>query len=131
MWIATVSLKHIYSSSKIYTITNLLFIPVGHAVTSLFCFGWPKQYIQNLSLNAPISLIGTAIGSVLTHFLDRIGFDGSCYRLLKSVGFMKDQDEEGNMFTNLAVMVITGIWGYVLSNFINSSPKAKKGRKEL
>jgi hypothetical protein len=132
LWVATVSFKHLYSSSTIYTFTNLLFIPVGHAVSSLIVFGWPAKYLPNLLMNAPISVVGTAIGSACTEYLDRNEFDAACVRLLESFKVMEAQDDAGNMFTSILVMIVTGIWGYVLANLINGSPKEKKGHnKEL
>ena len=83
-------------------------------------------------MNAPISLIGTALGTVITEFFDRIAFDASCYRVLKTAGFIEEVVEGSNTFSSLSVMVITGVWGYVLANIVNGSKsKDNKDKKEL
>jgi hypothetical protein len=130
LYLASVSFREIYSSSTIYTFSNLFYIPIGHAISSLLVFGWPAQYLKNLLMNAPIGLTATVIGSLSTEFLDRMEFDAACYNLLKGFSFMEGQDG-GNMFTNFLVMIITGIWGYTLSTVVNSSPKPKDANKEL
>ena len=83
-------------------------------------------------MNAPIGLTATAIGSVCTEFLVRAEFDALCYNIMKGLNIMDEEKEEGNMFTSLLVMIITGIWGYLLANYVNGSSKPKKkGDKEL
>jgi len=139
LWMATTSFKHAYSTSTIYTVINLSMIPIGHAVSSLIVFGWPQKYIQNLCINAPIGLAGTFLGSILTELLDRIGFDSACYKVLSSLSILEESAEAGNMFTSILVMIITGLWAYILSNLVNGSSKEEtkkqkkkaKGDKEL
>ncbi len=131
LWMATVSFREMYSQSTIYAMSNLFYIPIGHAITSLLVFGWPQRYFQNLLMNAPIGLAGTAIGSFSTEFLDRFGFDGACHGVVRSLAIVELEEEAGNVYTSLVVMILTGIWGYFISNLVNSSPKQKKGDKEL
>ena len=129
LWIATVSFKHLYSASTIYTYVNLLYIPVGHAMSSLIVFGWPRQYVKNLLLNAPIGLTATALGSYITGYLEIIAFDTLCYEFLEDWNILENSGEGGSLFSSVLVMIITGIWGYLLSNFVNSGPKTKAGDK--
>ena len=132
LWIANASFKEIYSASTIYTFVNLFCIPIGHAVSSLLVFGWPQKYFQNLCLNAPISIVGTVVGSLCTEFFDRMEFDAACYKVMMGLNVMKEAKEGSNMFSSVLVMIITGLWSYVLSNIVNSTPKEKtKHDKEL
>mmetsp|Transcript_21582 Transcript_21582/g.27236 ORF Transcript_21582/g.27236 Transcript_21582/m.27236 type:complete len:179 (+) Transcript_21582:101-637(+) len=131
LWMATVSFREMYSASTIYAISNLFFIPIGHAVSSLLVFGWPEHYVQNLLLNAPIGLVGTAIGSFATEFLDRLGFDAVCHGLLGRLAIVEIEEEAARVYTSIMVMIVTGVWGYIVSNIVNSSPTPKKGDKEL
>ena len=130
LFIATTSVKHLYSSSSIYTCVNLLYIPVGHAISSLIVFGWPKQYVKNLLMNAPIGLTATALGGVITGYLAKIEFDALCYEILEEWELIVNEGEKGGtLFSSVLVMIITGIWGYLLANYINGSPKKKVGKK--
>mmetsp|Transcript_258 Transcript_258/g.274 ORF Transcript_258/g.274 Transcript_258/m.274 type:complete len:214 (-) Transcript_258:230-871(-) len=124
-----------YSASSIYSFSSFIFIPIGHATSSLTVFGWPDKYFQNLAMNAPIGVSATLIGSLSTEYLDRVGFDSVCYGALRSVisslDKQEDDGDDGNIFSTILVMIVTGIWGYLLSNFVNSNPKPKKIDKEL
>jgi len=86
-------------------------------------------------MNMPIGITGTAVGSTCTGFLTNIGFDDSCKAFLQRLSLMALEDEgaesDGSMFTNILVLIITGIWGYVLSTIVNSEKPVKKGEKEL
>jgi len=86
-------------------------------------------------MNAPIGVSATLIGSLSTEYLDRVGFDSVCYGALRSVisslDKQEDDGDDGNIFSTILVMIVTGIWGYLLSNFVNSNPKPKKIDKEL
>ena len=109
-------------------------MPIGHAVTSLIVFGWPKPYLPNLLMNLPIGMMGTAVGSFCTAMLVNMDFDAKCrgvLRMLNLVAVNAEEEEEGSTaYTNVMVIIITGIWGFVLSNMVNSK-KSKKHEKEL
>lgn len=130
-------LKDSLSASTIYSLSSILYLPIGHAVTSLFVFGWPKAYIQNLLMNLPIGMSGTAMGSFCTGLLVSYEFDSkvkSLLRMVKLGGIESDSDdgEIGQAYTNIAVIIITGIWGYFMSVLVNGSKQpAKKHEKEL
>lgn len=128
-------LKDSYPASKIYSMCSLAYMPIGHAVTSLVVFGWPKEYFKNLLMNFPIGVIGTTIGSYSTGFLVAMEFDAKVRNFLQSMNLVGDTDDgdEGNgqAYTNIAVLIITGIWGYVVSTMVNSQKPTKKHEKEL
>ena len=43
-----------------------------------------------------------------------------------------DDEEGGELYSSLAVSIITGLWSFILSMLINAPPKKKnKGDKEL
>ncbi len=131
LFIANATFKEMYSPSTIYTYVNILFLPIGHAISSLLVFGWPQKYLHNLFLNAPISIVGTFVGSLCTEFLDRMEFDAACYKIMQILNIMEVPQETGNMFTSVLVMIITGLWSYILANIVNGSPKEKRHDKEL
>ena len=134
-WIATSIFKDVYPASTIYAFTYLLFIPVGHAVTSLFVFGWPSPYLPSLLSNVPIGLSTIAIGSFSTSYLQNIEFDIIMSNIMKYYFYMdngNDEEDGGSFYSSIMVQVITGIWGYVLSVYVNSpSSKVKGNKKEL
>ncbi len=86
-------------------------------------------------MNAPIGLTSTALGGLITGYLEKIEFDALCYSLLEEWQLMENQGGGGTLFSSVLVMIITGIWGYLLANFVNGSPKKKtisgKGDKDL
>lgn len=107
-------------------------MPIGHAVTSLVVFGWPEKYFQNLMMNFPIGIVGTMIGSFSTGMLVRNGFDSMVHGVLSSMYLVGDkpEDDDGTAYTNIAVLIITGVWGYVVSTLVNSKKPQKKHQKE-
>ena len=112
----------------------MIMLPVGHANSSLIVFGWPKHYLPNLLMNAPIGLSATFIGTVCTGMLNNMNFDAMVKGLLKGI-FMSesnesDSDGDGQFFTSILVMIITGIWSFILSTIVNSPKKEKKGDKD-
>lgn len=68
--------KHTRSGAPtMYSIVYLVFIPIGHAMVSLFVFGWPEHYCPSLMSNFPIGLTAIGIGGGLTAWLDSIDFN--------------------------------------------------------
>lgn len=87
-------------------------------------------------MNLPIGFGGIALGTISTGFLDRIAFDSLMRDLLSTLGLMVFKEgDDGNMFSSILVMIITGVWGYVLSTMVNGKKplkkKADKGEKDL
>ena len=84
-------------------------------------------------MNAPIGLSSTFIGTVCTGALDKMKFDAKVNGLLNGI-FMSESsntDGDGQFFTSILVMIITGIWSFVLSMIVNAPKKENKGEKEL
>ena len=73
---AVVQFEHKASSSTIYAVVYLIFIPISHAIISLLVFGWPERYIRSLISNAPVGLTAIVLGAGLTAYLDKIEFNG-------------------------------------------------------
>lgn len=135
---AVKQLENVYAPSTIYSIVYCLFIPIGHAITSLTVFGWPKPYLPSLLSNAPIGLTAMCIGTFSTAYLDDISFnekfESFLYNNFASIMGQRDNDEEGEFYSSFVVTMITGLWSFVLAMLVNSpSKKAKsgKGSKEL
>lgn len=115
-----------------YSIVYLIFIPIGHAMVSLLVFGWPEKYCPSLMSNFPIGLTAIGIGGGLTAWLDSIEFNE------KVADYMRNNFEhssmpsgdEGQFYSSLAVLVVTSLWTYVLSIYVNSPPDMSE-KKEL
>jgi hypothetical protein len=86
--------------------------------------------------NAPIGLTAIALGALLTAYLDQISFnklavDGIAQGW-SSLGYEtepKPQEEKGEFYSSLLVLVITGVWTFVLSVVINA-PSETSEKKE-
>ena len=122
-------------AAKIYTISNICMLPIGHATSSLLVFGWPKHYFSNLCMNAPIGLSATFIGTVCTGILDKMKFDAIVSGIVRGLFLLEasedDSDGAGQFYTSILVMIITGLWSFILSTVVNAPKKDKKGEKEL
>jgi len=140
---AVYQFHHKVSASAIYTIVYFIFIPLGHLMVSLLVFGWPERYVPSLMSNFPIGLTALAIGGALTAYLDKIQFNTRVEEYVRdNWTFSKmperprspdDEDyeeEQGEFYTSLLVLVVTSVWTYVLSVYINAPP-AKSEKKEL
>jgi uncharacterized membrane protein YeaQ/YmgE (transglycosylase-associated protein family) len=121
--------KDSFPASQIYSICSMAYLPIGHAITSLVVFGWPKEYLKNLLMNLPIGMVGTMIGSFSTGLLVDMEFDSMVRNVFQSMNLVaaeQNEEENGTAYTNIAVLIITGIWGYVASTLVNSQKPAKK-----
>lgn len=126
---------HSIAPSTLYSVVYLFFIPLSHAMVSLLVFGWPERYIPSLMSNFPIGLTAMAIGSALTAYLDQIQFNSWIEDFIRdNFTFSKmparADEEQSEFWTSLLVLVVTSIWTYVLSVYINSPP-TKPAEKEL
>mmetsp|Transcript_11555 Transcript_11555/g.16173 ORF Transcript_11555/g.16173 Transcript_11555/m.16173 type:complete len:201 (-) Transcript_11555:165-767(-) len=127
---------HMYPASSIYAIVYFFYIPIGHALSSLLVFGWPAAYVQNLLSNYPIGLSSIVIGSACTAYLDKIKFNATAEQFVETYIMAKpateiDEDDSGEFYSSLVVVVITGIYAYLGSVYVNSQPKATDEKKEL
>jgi hypothetical protein len=120
-----------YSPSTIYAIFYMLYIPVGHFLGCIFVFGWPDNYVANLLSNAPVGLSAMAVGTVLTGFLSSIEFDAKVEawssQLMGTIP--EEKEEEGEFYASLVVMVVTGVWTYLLCMYVNASGEKKSTKK--
>lgn len=132
---AVAKLEHAYAASTIYAVIYFFFIPLGHALTCLLVFGWPTKYISSLVSNYPIGLTAILLGSTLTAYLDRIGFEGMAKNWVVS-NFLAQKPEDhqevenSEFHSSMVVMLVTSIWTFVLSVLVNS-PSSKLDKKEL
>jgi hypothetical protein len=129
--------EHRTAVSTIYSIVYFVFIPVGHVCVSLLVFGWPERYVASLMSNFPIGLTAIAIGGLLTGYLDSVKFSDRVEDFRRFNFNFSDMpprvtaDETDSQFwSSLLVLVVTSIWTYVLSIYVNSIP-TKSEKKEL
>ena len=119
-----------------YSIVYLVFIPIGHAMVSLFVFGWPEHYCPSLMSNFPIGLTAIGIGGGLTAWLDSIDFNEMVADYVRNnftfSTMPKPPGEEAGseFYSSIVVLVVTSLWTYVLSIYVNSPPE-KSEKKEL
>eukprot|EP00581_Thalassiosira_minuscula_P018168 CAMPEP_0183715452 /NCGR_PEP_ID=MMETSP0737-20130205/9664_1 /TAXON_ID=385413 /ORGANISM="Thalassiosira miniscula, Strain CCMP1093" /LENGTH=80 /DNA_ID=CAMNT_0025944547 /DNA_START=349 /DNA_END=591 /DNA_ORIENTATION=+ len=74
-----------------------------------------------------------AIGTALTGFLSKMEFDGMVDDWMASAFGTPHppKEEEGEFYASLVVMVVTGVWSYVLSQYVNAAKEPeKKGEKD-
>lgn len=135
---AVVLLEHRMAVTTIYAVVYFVFIPLGHLFVSLLVFGWPERYISSLMSNFPIGLTALAIGGVLTGYLDEIHFSDRVddfimnhftFHQMPPRGVSAD-DSKNEFWSSLLVLVVTSLWTYVLSIYVNAAP-TKSEKKEL
>ena len=121
-----------YVPSTIYAVFYMCYIPVGHLLTCLFVFGWPTPYLPSLLSNVPIGLTSMTLGTAATGYLDANGFDARVYFFLQDyLPFMVSKEElvkedvQGT-YSGIAVMILTGVWTFVLTSMVMAPPKKKK-----
>lgn len=136
---AVSNFEHRIAVSTIYSIVYFVFIPLGHASGSILVFGWPEQYISSLMSNFPIGLTAIAIGGMLTAYLDAVHFSNRVDDFVRdNFTFSKMPPrltadgigEESQFWSSIIVLIVTSIWTYVLTLYINSIP-TKSEKKEL
>jgi len=136
---ASVAFEQRYSASTIYSVISIAMIPLGHASTCLLVFGWPSPYLTSLVSTAPIGFVGTALGSIVTGFLEKIHFDRKMHEYLSLifpllVTIKKDDNEIHehipNTYSSVVVLAIVGIFTYLASNLIMGSGSSKASKKE-
>jgi hypothetical protein len=118
--------EHLYPASTIYAVFYALYIPIGHFLGCIFVFGWPENYIGNLASNAPVGLSAMAVGTILTGFLSRMEFDAMVEDWMGQMrGKLDDgEKEESEFYASLVVMVVTGVWTYLLCMYVNSTEES-------
>lgn len=135
---AVVQFEGVAPSSTIYSVVYLIFIPVSHALISLLVFGWPERYIASLVSNAPIGLTAIALGALLTAYLEQMDFNKLAAETVAQnwayMGYEVDKralekESKGEFYSSLFVLLITGVWTFVLSVLINS-PAETSEKKE-
>ena len=132
-------LEDVYAASTIYSLVFFWYIPVGHAISSMLVFGWPSPYLPSLLKNYPIGLTTMALGAFTTAYLDDVQFNESCEDFIRAhLQFMApmstDEDDKGEFYSSLLVSILTGVWSYALSVWVNSSSQkntASDEKKEL
>jgi len=144
---AVVQFEHMASSSTIYATVYLIFIPISHVIISLLVFEWPERYIRSLMSNAPVGLTAIVLGAGLTAYLDKIEFNVWVAEAVTEYWWMlgykveasttaegeKQQDPSnggGEFYSSIFVLLVTGIWTFVLSVMVNS-PAESLEKKEL
>lgn len=148
---AVVKYENMASSSTIYATVYLVFIPFSHAIISLLVFGWPERYVRSLVSNAPVGLTAIVLGAALTAYLDQIEFNvwvaEAVTEYRNILGYTIEEAEGkpkqiattvekeasrggGEFYSSLFVLIVTGIWTYVLSVMVNA-PAEPLAKKEL
>jgi hypothetical protein len=133
-WVVSLKALSTIPASTIYSVCYLFYIPLGHATASLLVFGWPDRYIPSLMSNFPIGLTAIAIGGGLTALLDKMEFNEHTEEYIRdNFTFSKmparsAEDKKSEFYASFLVLIVTSIWTYVLSVYINSQPQ--KSEKE-
>jgi hypothetical protein len=135
--LAVAYFEHDLTPSTIYSIVYFLYIPVGHLLVSLLVFGWPSQrYCASLLSNFPIGLTAMAIGSALTAYCDYQNFNTRVEDYIRDnftfsrMPSRPDEAPSSEFYTSIVVLLVTSVWTYVLSVYINAGT-ATSDKKEL
>jgi hypothetical protein len=124
-----------YPASTIYSVVYFFYIPLGHALSCLLVFGWPKTYLPNLLSNYPIGITAIFIGAALTAYLDHIHFEDTASDWIHDTftGRHDEKEEKGEFYSSFLVLIVTSVWTYVLSCWVNAPPPEGKEdeKKEL
>ena len=123
--------------TTIYAIIYFFYIPLGHLLGVLLVFGWPERYFSSLMSNFPIGLTAIAIGGLLTGYLDSLRFSDRVDEYIRqNFSFSKmpprdpNEQHQSEFWSSVVVLIVTSIWTYVLSIYVNRSP-TKSEKKEL
>lgn len=108
--------RHVVDVSVIYGIVQFLCIILNHFLNISLVFGWPPNYLKSLLANMPVGLSSLLLGAVMTSWLDRANFDQFLGKML-----FESFDENSGFFTAIAIMVVTGVYNFVLLNLVNKS----------
>jgi hypothetical protein len=86
-------------------------------------------------MNLPVGMSGTAMGSFCTGLLVSYEFDSKVKSLLQMVNLVaydgdNQEKDDGQTYTNIAVIIVTGIWGYFMSVLVNGSKTPTKTKKK-
>ena len=134
--LAVYYLERQFTPSTLYSIVYFFYIPMGHLLVSLLVFGWPERYLASLMSNFPIGLTAMAIGSALTAYCDYKSFDERVEEYIRDnftfshMPSRPDEAPSSEFYTSILVLVVTSVWTYVLSVYINAPP-ASSDKKEL
>lgn len=126
-----------FEAATIYAVIYFFYIPIGHFLSSVLVFGWPKAYVSNLLSNYPVGLTAIVLGSACTAYLDKIDFNEKAERFVKNiVGRSNDsteEDSDGEFYSSLVVLAITGVYSYLASSYVNKQPSntGSTAKKEL
>lgn len=102
--------------------------------------------MRSLMSNAPVGLTAIVLGAALTAYLDEVDFNrwvaDAVVEYRKLLGYKvetpppgeEDQgtgrDKPGEFYSSIFVLLVTGIWTFVLSVFVNA-PEESSEKKEL
>ena len=79
--------------------------------------------------NFPIGLTAIGIGGGLTAWLDSVDFNKHVAAYMRD-NLHAGMPSEGEFYSSIVVLVVTSLWTYVLSIYVNSPPE-KSEKKEL
>merc|ERR1711865_788516 len=105
--------------TQIYAVCYSIFIPINHAIVSLLVFGWPPQYVSAMLL-----------GTILIGYFETIQLEQQIDQFLVRSGIVTVADEPRELYCSILVMIITGIWSYLLAQYANNTDKKKTNKKK-
>lgn len=114
------------STFAIYSVVYALSIPLNHFLNCGLVFGFPPQgkYLRNLASNVPVGLSTLVVGAVSTTYLEKAGFEDMVVSFLSGSKQVVEEEPEEKMgeqfYISLVVLIITGIWSFVLLNIVNA-----------
>ena len=116
--------------TQIYAVCYSIFIPINHAIVSLLVFGWPTQYVPSLATNIPQSVSAMLLGTILIGYFETIQLEQQIDQFLVRSGIVTVADEPRELYCSILVMIITGIWSYLLAQYANNTEKKKTNKKK-
>uniref|UniRef100_A0A7S2DWY2 Uncharacterized protein n=1 Tax=Helicotheca tamesis TaxID=374047 RepID=A0A7S2DWY2_9STRA len=133
---AYAAFQSVASASQVFAVVQFLCIIVNHFLNVGIIFGWPESYMKSLMSNMPVGIVSLGLGAFSMGQMEKMDFDAKMEELVGFAGSSPGDDgeeEKGGLFSSIAVVIITGVFNYVVLNIINapSPTPSKEPKKEL
>ena len=125
---AVLSFHPRYDLASIFAVVSFGYTPIGHIVTLLITFGWPPNYWKSFLANYSVNLVNVGMGSACAGVLEWMDFNYRVEAVVQTITggwHLRYLDtKQGGIYSSIAITILTGIFMYVASNYVNSQSRA-------